>query len=179
LLGVWVLVCLLLLSPILPRGAFAQGDPHVADVNIDLEVALLFRIGGIEDVTFGSYSGHGNLTRTDDVCVWTNASSGSYRVTAEGDGGGANKLFTVAKSNNAATVIEYTVSWTTAGGTTPLSPKVASANQSGANTVSSTCASGPANPASYTVTFDEADLLRVPHGSYSGILTLIISGPTS
>ena len=180
-------------SPLLPRGGgypclfallvflapvmvVAQGDPNIATVSVDLQVAQLYRITGLQDVTFSTFSGSGDLTANRSVCVWTNASSGQYRVTAHGDG--AESAFTVVKQGDATKTIPYTVSWITVDGTVVLTKQQSSATRSGANTVSSTCSSGSSAPASFEITVDDEAILERPAGTYVGILTLSISPPT-
>jgi hypothetical protein len=175
LIGGWAL-CVVILIGATATTAVAQGDPNVAGVSVDLEVAQLYRISGIQDVTFSTFSGSGDLTATRSVCVWTNSASGSYRVTAHGDG--ADQAFTVAKQGDPSKVIPYTVAWITVDGTIGLTKQQGSANRTGANTVSASCASGPAAPASFEITVDDAQILSRPSGTYVGILTLSISPPT-
>jgi hypothetical protein len=130
----------------------------------------------------GTYSGGGNISDNDDVCVWTNAASGLYRVTARGDGGSPGQhLFTVSKVGDATQVLPYSVRWNTQSGTAgnfSLTHDQITTNLSGANTESSTCASGPSATANYQVLFDQEALLAVRSGTYRGTLTLIISAPT-
>lgn len=176
LFGAIVVVCAILLG-IFRGSANAQGDPNVASGSVDLDIALLFRISGIGDISFPSYIGHGNVSQSDDVCVWTNAASGGYKVTAHGSG--TSSAFVVSKQGDATKTIPYSVSWTTSAGTISLTANVTSGDLSGANTVSSSCASGPATPATYSISMLESDILQVPAGSYSGIVTLVISAPSS
>lgn len=159
-----------------PRMGVAQGDPNIASLSVDIQVAQLYRITGIQDVTFSTFSGDGDLTANRSVCVWTNSASGSYRVTAHGDG--TDSVFTVAKQGDATKTIPYSVSWITVDGTVALTKQQSSATRTGANTVSSTCASGPSAPASFVVTVDDEAILQRPAGTYIGILTLSISPPT-
>ena len=150
-----------------------------ASLDIDLTIATLFRVSGISDLSFGSYSGSGPLSRDDDVCVWTNASGGNYRITARGNG--TSFAYIVSKTGDNTKTIPYTVQWNTTSGTTgnsALTANVTSGNLSGANTQSSTCATGAAATANFQVTFAQADLLSAPSGTYTGTLTLIVSAPT-
>lgn len=153
-----------------------------ASLDVSLSVATLFRIGGIRDINLGTYTGGGTLSDNDDVCVWTNAASGSYRVTARGDGGSPGQyLFTVAKVGDPTQTIPYAVRWNDQSGTAgnfALTTNQITTNLSGANTQSSTCATGPVATANYQVVFGQEDLLGVRSGTYRGTLTLIISAPT-
>lgn len=153
-------------------------DPSSADLDISFTIPTMFRIGGISDLTFGSYSGNGGLALDDDVCVWTNATGGSYRITAKGSG--ASFAFTVAKVGDTSKTIVYAVNWNNTAGTSgnqPLTANTTSSNISGANTVSTDCTSGPSNTANFQVTFTQGNLLAASAGTYTGVLSLVISAP--
>lgn len=153
-------------------------DPSSADLDISFTIPTMFRIGGITDLTFGSYSGSGGLALDDDVCVWTNATGGSYRITAKGSG--ASFAFLVAKVGDTSKTIAYAVNWNNTSGTSgnqPLTANTTSSNISGANTVSTDCSSGPSSTANFQVTFSAGNLLAASSGTYTGTLSLVISAP--
>jgi hypothetical protein len=176
--------CIFLLTPLtalaLNNPSSASLDsPSAADLDVSLTIPTLFRIGGISDLDFGSYTGNGSPSMNDDVCVWTNASTGEYRVTAQGSGTGF--AFVVKKVGDTSRQIPYTTHWNNTSGISgniPLDPNVTSANISGANTVSTTCASGPGATANYEVKFQAGDLQAARSGTYTGVLSLIISAGT-
>lgn len=156
------------------------GDTSTGNIGVNLNLPPLFRISGISDLDFGKYSGHGDISLDDDVCVWTNTASGNYRVTAKGQG--TNYAFVVVKQGDATQTIPYSVRWNnTSGvqGNIELTANVISADKTGANHVSTTCASGSAVTANFQITFTQSSLLAVRAGTYTGVLTLVISAPTS
>lgn len=153
-------------------------DPSEADLDVTLTVPTMYRISGIENLSFGTYTGNGALSLDEDVCVWTNASGGAYRVTARGDG--ASFAFVVTKSGDTSKTIPYTVRWNNTSGTSgnqALLADTTSSNMTGANTVSIGCSTGPANTANFQVSFSESALLGSVSGTYTGVLSLIISAP--
>ncbi len=183
--GIWTLWVLLAFVPLnLPNTGFGlnnppgTSDPSSADLDVTLTVPTMFRISGIADLSFGSYSGNGNLALDDDVCVWTNAAGGNYQVTAQGSG--ASFAFTVVKTGDASKTIPYAVKWNNTSGTignVALTANVASGNMSGANNESISCSSGPSDTANFQASFTQADLLATVAGVYTGVLSLIISAP--
>jgi hypothetical protein len=139
---------------------------------VSLTVSTLVRIYGVADFNFGSYTGSGSRSLDDDVCVWTNADAATYRVTAKGDG--TDFAFTVAKDGS--NTLAYTVKWNNTTGTagnTALTANSISPNFSGANTTSQTCGGG--NNANLQISFGEAALQAAKPGTYSGVLTIVIS----
>ena len=155
----------------------SSSDPSsVADLDVTLSVPTMFRISGINDLSFGSYSGSGNLSLNDDVCVWTNDESGEYRITAQGDG--TAFAFVVKKVGDNTKQIPYTMYWNDTSGTSnnvQLTANVTSGNQTGANTQSTGCSSGAAATGNFQVVFQASDLQGAVSGSYAGVLTLTIS----
>ena len=176
-----LLIPSMLISPAFAATDGTLGDSSGGGAEATLSVATLFRISGIQDMNFGSYTGSNIMQLDQDLCVWTNTAFGRYRVTARGSDAGAGYPFRVVHQNNASRSIPYTVRWNTTSGTagnSPLVANVASADKSGANTESTTCATGPSATANVAVTFSEADLLAARSGTYTGTLTIIVSGPS-
>jgi spore coat protein U-like protein len=140
------------------------------EYSMSLDIPNLVKVSGIADLNFGSYSGIGSATQSDDVCVYTNNTNGQYRVTARGSG--TAFAFTVA---NGAHLIPYTVRWnnsTGTGGNFSLSTNTQSSTLTGGNSTSQSCGGG-AN-ANFEVSMAQAALLNVPAGTYTGVITLII-----
>lgn len=154
--------------------AATDGTPGVTstgDTSVSLSISNLVRISGIADMNFGTYDGSGDLAQDDDVCVWTNQSSGTYKVLAQGDGD--SNAFTVSSG---AGTLSYSVKWNNTTGTTgntALTADTISGEFSGASTTSSTCSGG--DTANFEVTFSAADLLAVRPATYTGVLTLVVS----
>ena len=137
---------------------------------LSLSIPHLVKLSGIEDLNFGNYIGPGNAVLADPVCVYTNLSTGEYKITARGSG--ASYAFTLT---NGSQEIPYTVRWNNSIGTSgnvALSANTTSSSFTGANTSSVTCSGG--NSANFQVTISQNALLSVKAGSYNGILTLIV-----
>jgi len=137
---------------------------------ISVTVPNLIKISGMADIAFGTYSGTGDLNGNEDVCVYTNKASGTYRVTGSGTGGGG--AFTLQSGGNN---LAYNVYFNDVAGTTgeaALTAGSALNSQSGASTSSQTC--GGSNNANFHVEILSTNLLAVPSGAYSGTLTLVV-----
>lgn len=146
------------------------GATSTGTSDISLTVPELILISGMADVSFGTWSGSGDLDGNEDVCIYTNKAAGTYVVTATGDG--AANAFTVTDGSN---TIAYAVAYNDVSGTTgeaALTTNVQSAQQSGADTSSQSC--GGSDNANFHVTVTEANLLAAPAGAYSGTLTLVV-----
>jgi hypothetical protein len=146
------------------------GSTSTGTASVSVTVPNLIRITGMADFPFGAYGGSGDLNNDQNVCVYTNKASGTYRVTGTGSGGGG--AFTLAKGGD---TLDYAVYFNDVTGTTgeqPLTAGSALAGQSGANTSSQTCGGG--SSANYHVEILETDLLAVPAGAYSGTLSILV-----
>src|SRR5690606_17204771 len=106
-----VTMCIALLSLGIqsPTPSFAATDGTVGinsegSTDLNLSIPNLVKITGIADLNFGLYSPPGDAEVDDDVCVYTNAPSGNYQVTAHGNG--TDDAFTIS---NGTHVIAYSV----------------------------------------------------------------------
>jgi hypothetical protein len=74
--------------------AATQGDlgpTSEGSLNITLTIDALVQISALDDIALGPYTGGGNLTGADNLCVYSN--NGGYDITATGNGnGGAFEL---------------------------------------------------------------------------------------
>lgn len=164
-----------LLLTAIPTVAFAASDGTLGATStgtstITVTVPNLIRITGMADFSFGTYSGSGDMDQNDNVCVYTNKASGTYRVTASGSGAGG--AFSVASG---ADTLAYGVFFNDVSGTTgeqALTSGSALTGQSGANTTSQTC--GGSDNANIHVRFLETNLTAAPAGSYTGTLTIVV-----
>ena len=142
------------------------------DTGINLSVSNLVKISQMVDLNFGTYGGSNNFSRDANVCVWTNQAGGLYKVQAQGDG--AANAFLV--TNAGADTLPYSVRWngtTGTSGNTSLVADDVSASFSGASTTAADCGGG--STANFQVTFSQNDLLASRPGTYTGVLTFIIS----
>jgi hypothetical protein len=149
-------------------GSVGATSTGTTDLNITVPefVEVTDILDPLVDVTYG---GSGAVTANDDVCVWTNDSATSYKVTATGDGAGS--AFTITDGSD---TIAYTVSWNDVTGTVGAASLTAT-TQSGVQTGASNTYPCPANNANISVSFAENDVLSVQAGAYSGTLTLVLA----
>lgn len=122
------------------------------------------KITAINDISLGTYSGSGDLTGQDDVCVY-NSATANYTITVTSTGGSYNLISGI---NSLPFEVRFKES---AGSFTLLSYGVAEPF-GGADTVSNSCSGG--TNASLQVKILQADLLSVRPGSYTSTLTLLI-----
>lgn len=147
------------------------GDTSTGSLSLSIEIPTKVRITGISDLNVGTFSGSGDLNVNDNVCVYTNAESGEYKITASGNGIG--NAFTV--KDDAERTIPYEVYWNDANGTTGNVQATSGSvitSQGNADTTSQTC-TGSTN-ANFQVIVRELDLQTKMAGTYTGTLTLLI-----
>lgn len=138
-------------------------------VDISITVADLIRLSDLNDFVFGTQSGSTDLTQTDSVCVYRN-SSGSYQVTASGDG--TNGAFTI---NNGIHSIPFTPQWSDGGAFQTLAPNAPLINQQNVFQSNIDCNSGTANNANLKIGIASSDMQSAPSGNYQGVLNIMVS----
>jgi hypothetical protein len=130
------------------------------------------RLSGLADVAFGTIDPAADQTSSQNLCAFSNSSTGGYSVTASGSGSGG--AFTLA---SAADELPYEVRWagTTgqANGTAVTAGTIVSGFTSAAS--QQTCNSGPAASATLTVIVRATSLGSVQAGSYAGTLQITIA----
>ena len=140
---------------------------------ITLVIPQLYRISGIGDFAFGTYSGSGSMTANDDICVYSN-SSNSYKIRITDNTNMTANTFAVENTENTHQV-PMELRWNSTTGTagnvaiaynTPLTAN-------GANAVSSDCSSGGLS-SNLQINFAQADLQSSFATAYSSTLTLLI-----
>lgn len=144
-------------------GATSQGT-----LDITLTIDPLVQISALDDIALGTYTGGGNMTGADDLCVYSN--TGGYDITATGNG--ADQAFELI---GASANIPYTVEWaTTAGAGTgsALTTGMPLAGQGGTFTTPN-CNGG--DNAQVIVTVNSTNLAAAPADSYTGVLTLLVA----
>jgi hypothetical protein len=122
------------------------------------------RVSSINDFSFGSWSGSGDLTAEDDICVY-NSVDGNYRVTITATGG----AYQMTSSGN---LLDFTVRFKKNGGSYSQLTHGVPSSFDGANTSSTICSGG--TNATIEVQITSVELLSVRPGSYSGALTILI-----
>ncbi|QNP44553.1 hypothetical protein H9L15_15770 (plasmid) [Sphingomonas daechungensis] len=132
------------------------------------------RITKLSDVAFGSLTNLGvDAVRNQSVCVFSQAATRGYHVTATGSAPGGS--FALLSGGNQ---LAYDVQWSPSAGQssgTQLSPNVTLTGLTSTATQQS-CNSGPATSASLIVVLRSTTLSNARAGSYAGTLTLVI-GP--
>ena len=150
------------------------GSSSTGDFGIDLTVPNLIRISSLTDQTLVYTPGSG-ATVTEDFCVYTNASSGTYNVTATSAGtarnGGTAFLLDDGAVTNPGTM-EYTVNYegiALAEGTLN--------NNSGtgfpANTAAIDC--GGADPVSVIISVAQSQIDSAAPATYTDTLTFLVA----
>ena len=135
--------------------------------------AQVVRIRQLNDFAFGTIAAAPvDRVLTDNLCVYSNAASGRYTITARGSGTG--NAFTLASGAN---TLPYEVQWAFAAGATAgasLSPNVALAGAT-ANGNDVSCNQAASLSATLEVILRATTQQSAPAGTYSGTLTLIVA----
>lgn len=146
----------------------ALGAASTGSANISITIPTLLRIRRVQDQNLGIWLGSGDKAAANNVCVYTNAASGSYRVTLSGNGPGGS--FAVSGPSS----IPYRVKWNDDKGTSGsvlATAGQALREQRNAETTDPSC---PTNNANYEVTIAASDLAGAKAGVYSGLLAIVI-----
>jgi len=137
--------------------------------------AQQYQVSNLNDINLGSWSGSGNMTGNDPICVYkSSGGSAAFGVT-----GTDNSTITPGSfmfENAARTVqIPYALRWsnTATAGTGAMSDGVRRAG-TGANRTSTTCGGTPNKNFSILVT--STNLPSVPAGTYTTTVSLMV-GP--
>jgi hypothetical protein len=142
---------------------------------ISITVNKQVQITNIADYTATWSSGDGTLEDNDNICVYSNAGTGQYTVTADSaDGSGAFTL------DSGGTNLVYGVAWTaTSGGTfaggTALTDNTASTTFAGANTTDTTCGGGDSATVSIQILSAALEALTGTATPFTDTLTLTIT----
>jgi len=151
--------------------AFSATDGSLAatstgDFDINLTLGSLIQISSLDDMTL-TYTPGAAATNTESFCVYTNAASGTYEVTASS----ANENAGAFRLANGGNFIPYTLEYDTVTLTSSATNDNGGAGFA-ANTAAADC--GGAEPVDAVVTAAEADILAVPSGTYSDTVTLLV-----
>ncbi len=155
-----------------------EGATSTGTTDIVVVVNELALIKGLNDINLGTWSGSGDLSGDDDICVATTGSlftNHGYHLRASGDGDAFDPgAFTLS---NGTDDIYYRVFLTDVDDTNELLPgQLASGNQffAGIPYLISTINPGCIFPnATITVLVEEAEL-QSGAGTHSGVLTLVL-----
>lgn len=134
------------------------------------------QINNIDDLALGTWSGVGDLSALDNVCIHSKHSGQNYGITLTGDGTGG--AFTL--SSGAPTTLPYRVFWNDDIGLTgrvEVFAGVKLGSQTGGSRFKKCRFVPTGTNASFSVDISATDLEGVQSGSYSGVLTLFLSPP--
>jgi len=129
-------------------------------------------ITGLVDLAFGQLTMASDQTLSENVCAFSNSATTAYAVQATGDGTGS--AFTL--SNGSAT-LPYEVRWAGSPGQTNGTALTAGATVSGFSSggAQKTCQGRPTSSATLLVTIRAQAASSAQVGSYSGVLTLMLT----
>lgn len=171
---------------LLPLTAFSAtqgtlGSSSTGTININISIGSVVQVTQLKDITLSYTPGVdvGDLTRVVDLCIYANNTAGSYKVTVS-DANAATGNMRISTGGATPSYIPYTTQWfTNATGTGSPAATLTSGTQtatfSGASTSSRTCGNGTNNNAAIKLTFLEADLTAAKAGSYTDVVTILVS----
>lgn len=161
------------------QGNTALGS-STGSVDVVVTTGLVTRISGLNDINLGTWSGTGDMSGSDDLCIGRSGvglfANGAYRVRLDGDGDASDiNAFTLT---NGTDLLYYDVAFNdaTGAGGTPVTGGVMLNAQTGFGfwqflNVLFGCA---VNNANIEVSIPAAELLSVPAGNYTGTLTVVL-----
>lgn len=142
----------------------------------DVAQAQNMQINNIDDLALGTWSGVGNLSASDNVCIHSKHSSQTYGITLTGDGAGG--AFTL--SSGAPTLLPYRVYWNddiSEVGKVEVFAGVKLGSQTGGSRFRDCRFVPTGTNANFSAEVSSTDLEGVQSGTYSGVLTLFLSPP--
>jgi hypothetical protein len=134
------------------------------------------RISGLVDVNYGTIANFADQTISQNVCVYSVTGNSSnrrpYSVLATGNGSAG--AFTL---QSGARTLPYEVRWNDAADQTSGTQLTNGVNASGFLTgnVNLSCSNGANNNASLVVTITGTSLATATAGTYTGVLTIVIT----
>lgn len=143
-----------------------------ADLDITLTLGLLTRVTGLNDFSFGTWSG-GDLSANDDLCIGLYGAN-QYRVRATGDGDGID--INAFALTNGIDFLPYRVFYNDQTGTSGQVELSTSSSLLGQNAANSffnlfSCSNQNAN---IGLLIENASLAATGAGAYAGTLTLTL-----
>ncbi len=143
------------------QGSLGAESTGSLDVTVTIEERV--QISGLNDIALGTYSGAGDLSGSDDFCVYRNG-TGFYTLEVGSQNPATSGAF---RLTNGTAFIPYSVS---VNGTSLLHGE----NVEGTGHASSvTC--GSSTNASLAVEVLASDLQAAPSGAYADTITLVVS----
>lgn len=158
-----------------------SGTTSLGNVDVSLITGLNVRISGLTDMPLGTWSGTGDATSNDNLCIGRTGvaffGTGVYRILASGDGEPGNpSAFTLSNGARRLSYNAFFNDTTGTAGRQPLIPGVALTGQSGFGlwqifNYLFGCSQLNAN---ISITVPESELQGAA-GVYTGTLTLILT----
>lgn len=180
-------LCVLLFGFASSSQAAVQGNSGTTSqgsVDISLISLISVRISGLDDLSLGTWSGTGDATGSDNICIGTNGIRGGfpfgfgiYRILASGDGEPGNPAaFTLSNGAGRLSYNAFFNDATGLAGRQPLTPGVALTDQRGSafSLVINRFNGCVFNNANVSIAVPEAQLSGAA-GVYTGTLTLVLS----
>ena len=129
-------------------------------------------ISGLSALDLGSFSGSGDLSDQDNICVY-HAEGAAYSISAYGSG--ASGAFTLASAVGTVAYRVFFRDSVGSGSFVQLQNPNQSYNFTGASTASSSCADSGGVNATVKITAVESALMSAIAASYSGNLTVVVA----
>lgn len=150
-----------------------SGATSTGTAVITLVIPEVYMIGSMANFSLGTYSGSGDMTANDDLCVYSNG-NGTYRTVIIDSTSLSPAGFAVQDTTNTRQ-IPMQVYWNNHTGITGNSAVSYNTpvSMTGANTQSSVCATGGLS-ANMQIRFLQANLQAAFAGAYSSTLTVLI-----
>lgn len=154
------------------------GATSTGSVDISVKKPARVRISALDDLSLASWvTGDGDVTLTDDVCVYSSRANGGYTIKATGSGTAG--AFTLANGTN---TLPYSVVWNSGGvgslantGTALVADTTSGALTKAARDSSSCNGATPGPTARLVVGMTATDLDSIVDGDYAGTLTMLVS----
>ena len=167
-------------------GSLGSTSTGTSDISVTInELAMVTKVNNLAAPSSysGAVDGNGNgFDMADDVCIYTNASTGSYRVTLEGnyDSAGAAGTDFYVRGGTSGDTILYSVAWNdvraTNTGETAATASSAITGQTGySDELDCGGATETDTNARFRVTMTQADMLAKRADTYTGTLTILIA----
>ena len=134
--------------------------------------AQTVNISGLSTLNLPSFSGSGNSSTEDDVCVY-NSNNADYSISASGSGTGG--AFTLASGGSTVAYHPFFRDTVGSGSFVELQNVNQNYDFTDASTTSLTCADSGGVNATVRIVANEADMLNANSGSYSGSVTLVVA----
>jgi hypothetical protein len=158
----------------MPAGAATQGvvgSTSTGSVAITATVPNLVRISSLDDIALGTWSGSGDMTGSDNACVWS--TTRKYQITATGSGTAG--AFTLTNGGATPSTIAYSVQWAGTSGAGSGSAMTSGTALTGQTTSTTSTTCGGSTNSTLLIRVLDADLSSAPAATYTGTLTLVVA----